>query len=96
MTALGPSIGDRSLVPRLSRKEPGTHCVRMSLITLELYGVRILSRHVRLLMTSRPWQRPGGVGQVHVRQVYADQQCYSIHFSVEKEGTLVTEREGTQ
>ena len=25
-----------------------------------------------------------------------NQQCYSIHFSVEKEGTLVAEREGTQ
>ena len=25
-----------------------------------------------------------------------NQQCYSIHFSVEKEGTLVAEREGIQ
>ena len=39
---LAPKIGlstwtkmDGSLVPRLSRKEPGTHCVRMRLIKTE-------------------------------------------------------------
>ena len=37
-----------------------------------------------------------GVGQVYVRHVYAESAVLFHTFSVEKEGTPVAEREGTQ
>ena len=33
---------------------------------------------------------------LHTDEFMLNQQCYSIHFSVEKEGTPIAEREGTQ
>ena len=38
----------------------------------------------------------GGLDKFTCDKFMLNQQCYSIHFAAEKEGTLVAEREGTQ
>ena len=65
-------------------------------VIIDFQGAFSPQRSACVMNNERTYLTQGGRTSSRATKFMLNQQCYSIHFSVEKEGTPVVEREGIQ